>query len=55
MPENLKGAFLNALKTLLVIYCLLAVVFLAGRAVAGRLPAPYNLRIIPSEITPWLR
>ena len=55
MSQDLKKAFLNAFKTLAVIYCALAIMFLAGRAIAGKLPAPYGRKIIPSEITPWLK
>jgi len=55
MSEELKKALLSNIKTLAAIYCLLACVFLAGRVIADKLPAPYNTKSIPSEITPWLK
>ena len=55
MSQDLKEAVKTAFKTLAVIYCALAFVFLAGRLIAGKLPAPYGNKIIPSEITPWLK
>lgn len=42
------------LKTLLVIYALLAVFYFAVNAALSHLPRPYQLRNIPPEMTPWL-
>ena len=42
------------LKTLSVIYLLLIVGFFTAKHFLGRLQPPYNIRQLPSEMTPWL-
>lgn len=42
-------------KVLGVIYSLLVVAYFVISAFLSRLPAPYGLREIPKEITPWLK
>jgi hypothetical protein len=42
-------------KTLAVIYVGLAVVYFIVTALLSRAPAPYGLREIPQDITPWLK
>jgi hypothetical protein len=43
------------LKALAGIYLFLAVFYVAVNAFLSRLPAPYGLRDIPPELTPWLK
>ena len=43
------------LKALGVIYAVLLVVYVALTAFLSRLPAPYGLRHIPPQLTPWLK
>lgn len=42
-------------KTLLVIYVLLTVVFFVVDRFLSRLPEPHRLRDVPPEMTPWLK
>ena len=42
-------------KVLGVIYSVLLVAYFVITAFLNRLPAPYGLREIPKEITPWLK
>lgn len=43
------------LKALAVIYAVLLVVYVFLNTFLSRLPAPYGLRHIPDELTPWLK
>lgn len=42
-------------KTLGIIYVVLIVVYFLGIFLVKKLPAPYNQRVIPEEMTPWLK
>ena len=41
-------------KVLAVVYSLLVVAYFALTTFLSRLPAPYGLREIPKDVTPWL-
>lgn len=43
------------LKTLAGIYVFLLIVYVGMNFFLSRLPAPYGLRDIPKEMTPWLK
>lgn len=42
------------IKTLSIIYISLIAIYFAISFILHKLPAPYNQRIIPAEMTPWL-
>jgi hypothetical protein len=42
-------------KVLGIVYSVLAVAYFVLTAFLNRLPAPYRLRDIPHEVTPWLQ
>ena len=42
------------LKTLSIIYLVLIIGFFAINRILNKLPRPYDQRIIPSEMTPWI-
>jgi len=41
-------------KTLSIIYLVLIAFFFTAKHYLAKLPPPYNIRTIPSEMTPWL-
>ena len=43
------------LKTLTGVYVVLIIAYFAISSFLGRVPAPYKLREIPKEITPWMK
>lgn len=43
------------IKTLVIIYIVLIIFYIAGIAVVKKLPPPYNQREIPKEMTPWIK
>ena len=42
-------------RTLAIIYGILVVAYAGISHALSRLPKPYHLRVIPIEMTPWLR
>ncbi len=42
------------IKTLLLIYISLTLLYFVVGSILRKLPPPYDQRIIPSEMTPWL-
>jgi len=55
LPPVWKPTWSWHLKTLGIIYGILIVAYFGITAFLSRLPAPYGLREIPKEITPWLK
>ncbi len=55
-PEGLwRPTWRWHVKTLAIIYVLLAAVFFLVTRFLSGLPEPYKLRDIPREVTPWLK
>lgn len=50
-----KDLIKKHIKTLFIIYAILGVMFFAVSYIADNLPNPYHKRVIPSEVTPWLK
>ena len=43
------------IRTLLIIYAVLAAVYLVVNRILSIVPEPYRMRDIPKEMTPWLK
>ena len=50
-----KDLIKRHLKILLIIYAVLGVMFFTFYFILDKLPSPYQKRVIPMEVTPWLR
>lgn len=50
-----KDLIKKHLKTLLIIYAILGVIFITFSYVADNLKNPYQKRTISMEVTPWLK
>ena len=50
-----KDLIKKHLKTLLIIYAILGVMFVSFCYISDRLPNPYHKRNISLEVTPWLK
>lgn len=50
-----KDLIKKHLKVLLIIYAVLGIMFFAFSYICDNLPKPYQKRVIPAEVTPWLK
>ena len=50
-----KDLIKKHLKTLLIIYAVLGIMFFVVSYIANNLPNPYQKRTIALEVTPWLK
>ena len=50
-----KDLIKKHLKTLVIIYAIIGVMFIAFSYLSDKLPNPYGKRDIPLEVTPWLK